>query len=171
MMFSIREMSRQDVDRVVDIISAHHKVDGDMAAKHYHRYFSDDDRLSSPRERNVVATIDPGGIVIGVAGFCPDKYDWPSVLWLTWFCVAPEYRGRGIGTQLLRYVIDEVRELGIQKLYVDTSSDKSYATAVTIYKRFGFREEGGLLDYYDDGEHCLIFGLRLEATGHGRESS
>ncbi|MBI3912869.1 MAG: GNAT family N-acetyltransferase [Chloroflexi bacterium] len=153
------------------MISAHHKMDGDMAAEYYRQYFSDDNRVASSRERNIVATMDLGGIVVGVAGFCPDKYDWSSVLWLTWFYVAPKCRGCGIGTKLLRYVIDRVRELGIRKLYVDTSSDKSYATAVTIYKRFGFREEGRLLDYYDDGEHCLILGLGLEASSHGRASS
>jgi ribosomal protein S18 acetylase RimI-like enzyme len=162
MMFSIREMSRHDVDRVVEIISAHHKIDGDMAAEYYRQYFSDKDRVASPRERNVVATVDPGEVV-GVAGFCPDEYGSLSVLWLTWFYVDPKYQGRGIGTKLLKYVIDAVRKLGIRKLYVDTSSDESYAAAVTMYKRFGFREEGRLLHYYDDGEHCLILGLELDA--------
>jgi ribosomal protein S18 acetylase RimI-like enzyme len=162
MMFSIREMSRHDVDRVVEIISAHHKIDGDMAAEYYRQYFSDNDRVASPRETNVIATIGSGEIV-GVAGFCPDKYGSPSVLWLTWFYVDPNHRGRGIGTKLLRYIIDAVRKLGIRKLYVDTSSDESYAAAVTMYKRFGFHEEGKLLDYYDNGEHCLIFGLELDA--------
>jgi ribosomal protein S18 acetylase RimI-like enzyme len=170
-MSSIREMTRQDLDRVVDLISIHHQIDGDMAAEYYRRYFSDNVRVASPRERNVVATIEPGGMVVGVAGFCPDKYNSPSILWLTWFYVSPKYRGHGIGTKLLGYVIDEVKELGTRKLYVDTSSDKSYAMAVTIYKRFGFHEEGRLLDYYDEGEHCLVFGLRLEATGHRRASS
>jgi ribosomal protein S18 acetylase RimI-like enzyme len=170
MIFSICEMSRHDIDRVVEIISAHQKIDGDMAAEYYRQYFSDNDRVASPRETNVVATIDSGEIV-GVAGFCPDKYGSPSVLWGTWFYVDPKYRGRGIGMKLLRHIIDAVRKLGIRKLYIDTSTDKSYSVAVAMYKRFGFREEGKLLDYYDDGEHCLILGLGLETTGQGRASS
>lgn len=170
-MFSIRAMTRSDLDRVLQIISAQNKIDGENADEYYRRYFSDDDRVVSPRERHFVATMDPEGLVVGIAGFCPDKDDWKGVLWLTWFYVAPEYRERGIGTKLLRCVIDQVRELGIRKLYVDTSTGESFATAVSMYKRFGFREEGRLLDYYEEGEHCPIFGLRLDATSNGRASS
>ena len=62
---------------------------------------------------------------------------------------------------LLQHVIDNVRQLDVRKLYVDTSSDVAYGNAVRLYERFGFREEGRLLDYYEAGEDFLIMGLEL----------
>lgn len=164
-MISIREMTRPDVARVVEIISTHHKIDGEMADRYYRQFFSDNERVASPRERIFVATIAPEGIVVGVAGFAPDEDDWSGVLWESFFHVDPKYRRRGIGAKLLKHSIDAVRELAVRKLYVKTSSDVSFASARKLYKRLGFREEGMLFDYYDKGEHCLIFGLELQTVG------
>lgn len=162
----IREMTQLDLDRVITIISAHQKIDGDNAAVYFRGYFTDNARIASPRERSFVATDEPEGTIVGVIGFCPDKDDWPGILWGTWFFVAPEYRGHGIGTKLLKYVTDCVRELGVRKLFFDTSSDNLYAVALNFYERFGFRREGKLLDFYDVGEHCIILGLELETINH-----
>ncbi len=160
-MFEFREMTAEEVPAVVAIISAHSRADGRMAAAYYAGYFADDARVRSPRERNIVGLMAAERGIAGVIGFCPDKYDCPDMLWLNWFYVAEKYRGRGLGTALLDRAIGEARELGTRKLYLDTSSDASYKAAVRLYGRFGFREEGKLLDYYVAGEDCLILGLEL----------
>jgi len=62
---------------------------------------------------------------------------------------------------LLQHVVENVQRLNTRKLYVDTSSDAGYNNAVRLYQRFGFREEGRLVDYYEIGEDFLILGLSL----------
>lgn len=151
-------MTPADVQPVVAIISAHEREDGRLAENYYQEFFESDE--SPPRERNVVAVTDSGDIA-GVAGWYPDKYDWPGILWLNWFYVQGAHRGQGVGSMLLQHVIDNVRHLDTRKLYVDTSSDVAYSNAVRLYERFGFSEEGRLLDYYDAGEDFLILGLEL----------
>ena len=158
-MLEIRAMRPEDQDAVVRIIEAHHEVDGKLADEYYEEYFADPVRVSSAREANFVGL--EGDVVVGVTGHYPDKYDWPTILWLNWHYVHPEYRRRGIGTKLLAYVVDLAKKQGIRKLYLDTGSETSYAAAVRLYEKFGFQEEGRLLDYYGDGEHYLIMGLEL----------
>jgi len=158
-MLQIRKMEVSDVEDASVIVAAHSKIDGKLAAEYYTNYFADPQRLSSDRERNFVGICDDS--IVGVVGFCFDKYCSPDILWLNWFYVHPNYRRRGIGRDLLKYVLDEARSLGVRKMYLDTSSDISYAPAVALYERFGFREEGRLLDYYGHGEHYLIMGLVL----------
>jgi len=153
----IRNMVVSDVDDAAAIVAAHNQTDGRLAMEYYRKYFADRQRSTSRCEKSFVGIC--GDSVVGVAGFCPDKYGSPDILWLNWFYVHPDYRQRGIGRELLKRVLDEARTLAVRKVYLDTSSDNSYARAVALYKRFGFREEGRLLDYYGHGEHYLVMGL------------
>lgn len=158
-MFSIRTMTSADIDAVVAIIRSHEEEDGRLAESYYHEFFESGEQ--SPRQHNVVAVAGDTGEIAGVAGWYPDKYDWPGILWLNWFYVREPHRGHGVGTLLLQHVIENVQRLNTHKLYVDTSSDTAYGNAVRLYQRFGFKEEGRLVDYYEIGEDFLILGLDL----------
>jgi GNAT superfamily N-acetyltransferase len=152
-------MASADIDAVGAIIRSHEEEDGRLAESYYHEFFESGEE--SPREDNVVAVAEDTGGIAGVAGWYPDKYDWPGILWLNWFYVHEPHRGRGVGTMLLQHVIENVQRLNTRKLYVDTSSDAGYGNAVRLYQRFGFKEEGRLGDYYEVGEDFLILGLDL----------
>ena len=161
-MVSIRIMVAGDVDSAVKIISSHVAVDGKLAKSYYKGYFGSTGRVSSDREQNFVAVAD--GVVIGVAGHSPDKYDWPDILWLNWLYVHPQYRRRGVGALLLQHVLDSARACGIRKVYLDTDSDESYQPAIRLYEKFGFQEEGRFLDYYEEGEHLIVMGLDIDSS-------
>jgi RimJ/RimL family protein N-acetyltransferase len=51
-----------------------------------------------------------------------------------------EYRGKGIGTALLKELIDELKEKGIKG--ISLSVDPGNLAAVKLYQRFGFKEVG-----------------------------
>jgi hypothetical protein len=85
MKLKIRDMEVADVPIVTSIIGAHDKRDGQIATEYYEGYLKDQDRISSPRERNVVGVLDEQ--IVGVGGLTPDKYDWPSILWMNWLYV------------------------------------------------------------------------------------
>ncbi len=50
-------------------------------------------------------------------------------------CVAPEYRGQGMGTRFMSMVEDEVRKMGLSGIFLQTDSDKP---SYRFYKRNGF---------------------------------
>jgi len=159
-MFAIREMTREDLEAVVAIITSHEVTDGELADEYYRDYF-ERNGAESDRERLFVGIAAATGEIAGVCGWYPDKYDWPGILWLNWTYVQAAFRRQGLGKMLLQHVIECVRQLDTRKLYVDTSSDLGYSRAVQMYERFGFREEGRLVDYYDIGEDYLILALDL----------
>lgn len=68
----------------------------------------------------------------------------------------PEYRGRGIGSQLLEKVIDKAKEFGLEKIELHVyTTNKS---AIALYEKFGFEEEGIIKKYRKlNGEYfdCL----------------
>lgn len=68
----------------------------------------------------------------------------------------PEFRGQGLGSQLLSAVLDHAKKIGLEKveLHVYTSN----MAAIALYKRFGFEEEGLIKKYRKiDGQYfdCL----------------
>ena len=54
------------------------------------------------------------------------------------FIVLPGYRGKGIGSALLQYVIAEARKLGVLRLTLLT--DKQNKRAQALYRKLGFAE-------------------------------
>ena len=54
--------------------------------------------------------------------------------------VLPEYRGRGVGGQLIQAVVDKARDEGLARVVL-SPSEKS----VSFYRRYGFREADELL--------------------------
>ena len=79
--------------------------------------------------------------------------------------VLAEFRGQGIGKQLLQATIDKVRESGLEKIELSVYS--SNEPAIALYRSLGFVEEGrkrrGRLveGIYDD---VLVMGLLLSGA-------
>jgi ribosomal protein S18 acetylase RimI-like enzyme len=57
----------------------------------------------------------------------------------------PEYRGRGIGSRLLRAALAHARRYGLEK--VELSVYTSNRAAIGLYRKFGFRREGLIRRY------------------------
>jgi RimJ/RimL family protein N-acetyltransferase len=55
-------------------------------------------------------------------------------------CVARAWRGRGVGTALLEAAIDWARRAGLHKLTLSVFPHNE--TAIALYRKFGFVEEG-----------------------------
>jgi putative acetyltransferase len=53
--------------------------------------------------------------------------------------VRPEFRGQGLGRELTQVVINAAREIGYQRMRLDTLPGKM-DTALAMYRRLGFRE-------------------------------
>jgi RimJ/RimL family protein N-acetyltransferase len=54
--------------------------------------------------------------------------------------IIPGYRGKGIGTVLVKILFDKMIEIGIKR--VSLSVDPDNLAAVKLYQRFGFKEVG-----------------------------
>ena len=63
-----------------------------------------------------------------------------------------EFRGKGIGSQLLSTVLDHAKKFGLEK--VELSVYTTNTPAIALYKRFGFEEEGLIKKYRKlDGQY------------------
>lgn len=73
---------------------------------------------------------------------------------ITNVAVHPEFRKSGIGSALLRHLIQTAREKGIERMTLEVR--RSNITAQGLYGKFGFREHGARKAYYADNREDAI---------------
>jgi ribosomal-protein-alanine N-acetyltransferase len=77
--------------------------------------------------------------------------------------VAEEYRGRGIGTQLVEAVLELAGKRGVRDIFLEVR--RSNAGAQNLYKAFGFLEVGKRKNYYlEPVEDALVMKKVLETA-------
>ncbi len=157
-MSHIRPANADDYNAIIELFESWkpQNYDTPSAVKYYQNFFSE----SPCCRQDTVFVCEEAGHVVGVTGYCPDD-EAEDVYWLNWYFVRKNLTRQGHGRFLLDYVIKDVKENGARKLYVDTSDDPFYVSAVRLYKAVGFKEEARLKDFYEDGEDQIILGLYL----------
>lgn len=79
------------------------------------------------------------GMVAGVTGFYNEIHT-PKTIWVSWFCVHPDHRNRGLGTDLLQFTIQRAVDEGYECLKLFTSDLDDEQSAHRLYARCGFVE-------------------------------
>jgi len=69
--------------------------------------------------------------------------------------VYPEYHGQGVGRALAEAIIREARDIGYQRMLLDTSIRQ--AEAQTLYRRLGFRDVAPYYEPPDTLRNWLVF--------------
>lgn len=71
-----------------------------------------------------------------------------------------ELRGKGIGRKLVEKIINDAKEIGYEKMRLDTIKEKM-PNAVDMYERYGFVK---IERYYDNpNQHTLFMELKLNS--------
>ena len=97
----------------------------------------------------------------GPAGAAADPDAVKNTLYIMTLGVLDAYRGRGVGTHMLKYILAEAKKLSGVKfvaLHVQTSND----AAVRFYERHGFSKAGRDETYYTKAEPRSAFIMRIE---------
>lgn len=56
---------------------------------------------------------------------------------IMWMRILPEYQGKGIGSALLKELLNRAKQAGYKRLYLDTTTAQD---AGPLYQKFGFTE-------------------------------
>ncbi len=81
--------------------------------------------------------------------------------------VLEEYRGRGIGSALLKHTIDALSTIyKVSSIFLEVRV--SNIPAIRLYEKFGFKKAKIIKEYYRDGEDAYVMVLKIkepEGTG------
>ena len=152
-MKDIRTAQASYMNNILSVIGIYYfKWDKPIAKRYYEDYFSGN---SAPLKGDKVYVLTLDKKVIGVIGYSLDRYETKNY-WLGWFYVHKAHQGKNNGKQLLTFVEKKLKGKGVKKLFVDTSSYKTYKKALGFYLANGFRFEAAIKDYYEEGEDQII---------------
>ena len=76
---------------------------------------------------------------------------------LYWIAVHRDLHNLGIGKALLRKSESIISEMGGDRIYIETSSRKSYESARLFYSHCGYKKEAILNDFYSAGDNKVIY--------------
>jgi ribosomal protein S18 acetylase RimI-like enzyme len=88
------------------------------------------------REKATVLVAELEGVVIGFLAYELNPKD--SIGEVQLLAVHPQYQNRGIGTELNRFALREMRARGMKMARVETGGDPSHAPARRSYEKAGY---------------------------------
>ncbi len=141
--------------RVIDLLTTHvtrARRETGLGSAHA----MDVERLRSPGISFWVA-VDDTGELLGVAALAELSPEHGEVKSMH---TAESARRRGVGSLLLRYVIEIARTRGIGRVSLETGSWPYFAPARAFYRKHGFVECGPFGQYVEDG-NSVFFSMEL----------
>jgi len=108
--------------------------------------------LKSPDEF-LIATINDDVVGYIIAEVQKDLYG-KAIGHIVNLAVDPKYRGKGIGKALLQHLLNRFMGKGITRVYLEVS--KSNEIAKKLYKAYGFKEQGVIRGYYQNGDDAVV---------------
>lgn len=63
---------------------------------------------------------------------------------------SPDYRGKGLGTEMLKHILGEAKQRGCCRLSLETGSMPFFEPARKLYEKFGFNYCAPFASYKED---------------------
>lgn len=83
---------------------------------------------------------------------------------LYWIAVHEKWRGRGIGSVLLRATEERIAAAGGRAIYVETASRAQYDPTRRYYENNRYVREATLKDFYTPGDDKVIYSKRIRGA-------
>ena len=121
-----------------------------LITKHSRRYAAEElKKLKKHRFVKILAAETDGKVV----GFCV-VWIIPPEAELHYIEIFKPFRKRGFGKLLLKNLQRYLKEVGVEKLYLEVSEKNT--VAVELYRKSGFETVGKRKNYYGEGEDAIL---------------
>lgn len=93
-----------------------------------------------------------GYVCIGQRPLTKSTYD------LYWIAVNPSVQSRGIGSGLIKYIEEFIKDMKGRLILIETSGKPSYEKERKFYEKNLYNKITEIKDFYDEGDSLVIYG-------------
>ena len=157
---SIRPAEKKDLSDIGSIADATGLFPSDLLEPMIAGYF---DR--SKRDLWFVCELGDGAEheVVGF-GFCEPERMTDGTWNLLAIGVEPSHQGQGAGGAMLRYLEDQLRQLNVRVLLVETMGTPEFELTRTFYRQNDYTEEARIREFYEAGADKIVFWKHLQKS-------
>lgn len=139
---TIRDASESDWQKIYELYNSLSPEDLYMRFFCFHKFSEEEAKRLVTSKDHITIVVEFNGKIIG-EGSLYNTGEFSLV-------VSPEFRGYGIGTKIVKTLIEKAKEMGLKRILFYTLRDN--VPMIKIGKKLGFKfvdEEGELLGYLD----------------------
>jgi ribosomal protein S18 acetylase RimI-like enzyme len=101
--------------------------------------------------------------IVGFAYYAPASMT-DRTWYLYWIAVSKQVHARGLGSELLKCLEQDIQAANGRILLIETSSLEHYSQTRRFYVKHGYQHTCRLSDYYADGDHMEVYCKRLSGA-------
>ena len=138
----VRDAAPADVDAIMDIESTgiSHPWDRDSI-----------EALINNVNKEALVVSTEGGQTVGYIGasYVLDEAEIGNI------CIYPEYRGKGLGRELLLSLESSLKAQGVHKIFLEVEAQNT--GAIALYEHSGYQRYNVRSDYYGKGRDAILY--------------
>ena len=117
----------------------------------------DDFHATNHADDHHAITCEVNGAIVGFAYYAPAAMT-EGTWQLYWIAVRKDQQGQGVGSELLRFVEEDIRANRHGRvLFIETGSLPHYELTRQFYRKNGYEQHALLKDFYADGDSMVVF--------------
>ncbi len=151
---NIRSVSLADINQIKKVVDSSELFPSEYLDEMISDYFNNSDSEDiwfTYIENNTATAI----------GYCVPEKLTEGTYNLLAIGVLKESQGKGIASEMMKYIELTIKEKGGRILIVETSSDDAQIAARNFYKKIDYTQEAVIRDFWKDGEDKIVFWKKL----------
>ncbi len=150
------DSDREKIKRILESTDNFNENEINIAIELINIYINDENQkdyeIFVDEEENVIR----GYVCIGPRPLTTGTFD------LYWIAVNPEVQSKGIGSSLIKYIENHIKEGQGRLILIETSGKPSYEKERKFYEKNKYSEIVNIRDFYDKGDSLVIYGKYLD---------
>jgi ribosomal protein S18 acetylase RimI-like enzyme len=155
-MTNIRTVEQRDLAFLQTVIDTNKLFPSDLLEGMLADYFT------NPSSHDIWLTADINQMPIAVAYCAPERLT-EGTYNLYLIAVHKDFQDKGIGTAIMLYIEQLLREQNMRILLVETSGLPEFEATRAFYDKCNYHREAIIRDFYQEGENKVVFWKKLNS--------
>ena len=152
-MAAIRPINKKDLNHLKAIINSNDLFPSELLDDMTHDFFSNE------RTTDIWLTKEIN-IPVAVAYCAPERMT-EGTFNLYLIAISKNFQDKGLGSEIMAYLENLVRDKGARILIVETSGLPEFELTRTFYDKLNYKREAVIREFYQAGEDKIVFWKKL----------